>query len=392
MTSDGLRLSFPGRKQPRKGIRKIIAGILFLSAALLTAAVFALPAPRGGVISLLNRLMDASEAVNAYAYRHVPAVSAPDEGLAGALLAAAAACLAGGLTALGGRKTLGFAAGILCAGIQVYFGLSLPAALNIVLFTLFGILMTDRTDLRKALCVAAAAAVLAGVTAAAWPGTDAPTEAASEHVRDLLEPPADNAAGSLPEEEPETIRETRHTDTRALTAGSGEAEPERRYRLVTIEEEQISRPDWVDYLKIVLLLLAAAAAVILPFIPAAALNRRRRKAREARALFDSPDRSEAVCAMFRHAVKYLEKTGNGAGNIPFRDWPAEMAGNLPEKYVDSFRKCCILFEEAAYSDHEMTEAQAGQVRELLAETERLLYDQAGWRQRLRLRYLECLHE
>ena len=40
----------------------------------------------------------------------------------------------------------------------------------------------------------------------------------------------------------------------------------------------------------------------------------------------------------------------------------------------------------------MTEAQAGQVRELLAETERLLYDQAGWRQRMRLRYAECLHE
>ena len=132
--------------------------------------------------------------------------------------------------------------------------------------------------------------------------------------------------------------------------------------------------------------------MILPFIPAAALNRRRKKAREARKMFSSPDRNLAVCAMFRHAARYLDKTGHGAGNIPFREWPAALAGNMPEKYVDSFQKCCILFEKAAYSDRELTEEQAEQVRDLLAETERLLYDQAGWRERLRLRYAECLHE
>ena len=78
--------------------------------------------------------------------------------------------------------------------------------------------------------------------------------------------------------------------------------------------------------------------------------------------------------------------------MPFRDWPAAIAGKMPEKYVDSFQKCCILFEEAAYSDHGISEAQAEQVRELLAETEHLLYDRAGWRERLRLRYTECRHE
>ena len=389
MTNGKLKLIISGQKRLKTETRKTIRRILLLAAVLLTAAVILLPAGRNGVISLLNRLMDASESVNAYTYRHIPVTSTPDEELAGTLLAAVAVCL-GGALALRARKVCGFAAAILCAGTQAYFGLSLPASLNIALFTIFGIMMTDRITFRKVLC--AAAILLAGITAAGWPGTDAPTEVASERVRDLLEPAAKSDADSLSNENPDTIRETRHTDTWALTEGSGEAAAERRYRLVTIEEEQISRPKWIDYLKIVLLLLAAAAAVILPFIPAAALNRQRRKAREARTAFTSPDRSKAVCAMFRHVAKYLEKTGHGAGNAPFCDWPAEMAGKMPEKYVDSFQKCCILFEEAAYSDHGISEAQAEQVRELLAETEHLLYDQAGWRERLRLRYTECLHE
>ena len=335
--------------------------------------------------------MDASEAVNNYAYRRIPTVSAPDENLAGILLAGAVLCLAGSLI-LRARKAGGFAAALVCAGMQIYFGIALPAIWNIALFTLSGILLMDRITLRKVLCLTAAAAVLSGAAATVLPGEDEPTEKASEYLRDMLEHAAEPEAAGLPDREPDTIRETRHTNIRALTGGDREEKTQEQFRLITVEEEEISRPKWIDYLKIALLLLAAAAVIILPFIPAVALNRRRRKAREARRLFESPDRNEAICAMFRHAAKYLEKTGHGAGNMPFRRWPEAMAGKMPEKYIDSFQKCCILFEEAAYSNHEMTEAQNDRVREMLAETERLLYDGAGWRQRLRLRYSECLHE
>ena len=391
MTTEGLRLSLPGGGQLKTKRRRLTAGMLLLTAVLCAALLGLLPAARSGFAALMNAVMDASEAVNAYAYRRMPETSAPDGTLAGALLAGMLLSLAGA-AALRFRKTCGLAAAAACAGIQIYFGLSLPAPVNIAVFTLCGIAAADRITLRKALCIASAAVLLAGITAVAWHGTDEATEAASEHVRDLLEQPAGLPAAGSADREPDTIRETHHTDTRELAEGDREAQPDRQYRLITIEEEEISRPEWIDYLKAALLLLAAAAAVILPFIPAAAMNRRRKKAREARALFTSPNRNEAICAMFRHTAKYLEKTGRGAGNRPFRDWPDALEGKMPEKYVDSFRKCCILFEEAAYSDHEMTEMDAGEVRGLLAETERLLYDQAGRRQRLRLRYMECLHE
>ena len=391
MTDNGLRLITPGRVRLRTETGKRIRRLLLLSAALLTAGLLLLPAARNGLASLANRIMDASEQANAYAYRRIPAAGEPDEGMAAALIGAAGLCL-GGALAVRARRVSGLAAAILCAGAQAYFGLPLPAAWNIMLFTLAGILTADRITVRKALCIAAAAAVLAGTAAAIRPGVNVPVETASEHVRDLLEPAAEDTAGGLPEEDPDARRETQHTDTRSLTEGDRKTVAERQYRLVTVEKEQISQPEWINYLKIALLLLAASAAVILPFIPAAAVNRRRKKAREARKMFSSPDRNLAVCAMFRHAARYLDKTGHGAGNIPFREWPAALAGNMPEKYVDSFQKCCILFEKAAYSDRELTEEQAEQVRDLLAETERLLYDQAGWRERLRLRYAECLHE
>ena len=391
MTDEALRPVLPGERQPRRKIRNIVSRSLALCAAPAAAVLCLLPAARSGFASMVNRLLDASEAVNAYAYRRFPVTSAPDEGLAGVLLAAAILCLAGA-AAVRARRATGYAAAVICAVSQAFFGLSLPAAANIAVFSLCGIAVMDRIRLRNALCLAAAAVLLAGVTAAVWPGVDDAMETASEHLRDLLEPAAGPAADSQPDEEPDMIRETKHTDTKALTEGEREAQPEQQYRLVTVEEEEISRPKWVDYLKIGLLLLAAVAAVVLPFIPAAALNRRRKKARESRTAFASPDRNAAVCAMFRHIAKYLEKTGCGAGNTLFRDWPTAMTGKMPEIYIDSFQKCCILFEEAAYSDHELTEEQAGQVRDLLAETERLLYDEAGWRQRLRLRYTECLHE
>ena len=391
MKDNGLRLIIPERERLREKNRRILRRSLLPAAALFAAALFLLPAARNGLMALLNRVMEASEAVNAYAYRRIPVSSPADEVLGGILLCGAAMCL-GGAAVLRARRITGLAAVIICAGIQAWLGLSLPAAVNMAVFTLGGILAMDRMNLKKALCMIAAAMVLAGIVAAVWPGVDEPTEAVSEYVRDLLEHAAEPPEGGSPDGEPDMIRETRHTDTRSLTEGDREAEAEQQYRLITVEEEEISRPEWTDYLKIALLLLAAAAAVILPFIPAAVLNRKRRKAREARAAFDSPDRNEAVCAMFRHAAKYLDAAGFGAGNIPFCEWPEKLRGRMPEKYVDSFQKCCILFEEAAYSDHELTEAQAGKVRQMLTETERLLYDEAGWRQRLRLKYTECLHE
>ena len=55
-----------------------------------------------------------------------------------------------------------------------------------------------------------------------------------------------------------------------------------------------------------------------------------------------------------------------------------------------FAACEKLFEEAAYSTHEMKEEDRQQALALLNETEQALRQRADWKQRLRLRYRECL--
>jgi len=173
--------------------------------------------------------------------------------------------------------------------------------------------------------------------------------------------------------------------------GGQEAQPDREYRLVTVEEEQISMPHWVNYLRIGLLLLLVIALVILPFLPFLLLNARRKKALEMRKAFQSENVSEAFCAIFQHVIAWLEATGNGAGNLPYVQWSESLRHDLPEQYSDHFARCAAVFEEAAYSNHALAEEQRRQALNLLDETEQWLISRADWKQKLRLKYGKCLY-
>lgn len=359
-------------------------------AAACALALMLLPAAKGGLRALLNRLFEASEAANAYAYERLAVTDGANEALAAGLLAAIGVALVG-LAALVKSRAFALVLAAALAGGQTYVGLSLPAWANIAAFALLGLCAMRPESVRQALAFLAGAAAVALLVGVVWPGVDAPTEAASERARDMLSRAAGQTESAF-EETPESITETRHVNTRSLIAGDGESRRGNDYRLVTIEEKQIAMPHWVDYLRIVLLLLLTVAAVIVPFLPFVFLNARRRKAREARAAFDSEDAGEAVRAMFRHTSALLAATGCGAGNRPFRAWPDALNDKLPKSYVQRYAACVKLFEEAAYSDHPTDEAARARVRELLDETERLVLSRADWKEKLRLRYVECLCE
>ena len=128
------------------------------------------------------------------------------------------------------------------------------------------------------------------------------------------------------------------------------------------------------------------ALVILPFLPFVLLNRRRKKALDARKVFESGNVSEAVFAIFQHVAAWLEAMDCGGGNAPYAEWRAGLAPD----YAERFAACEKLFEEAAYSAHEMREEHRRQALDLLNETEQLLRRQADWKQRLRLKYKEWL--
>jgi hypothetical protein len=222
-------------------------------------------------------------------------------------------------------------------------------------------------------------------------GVDTGTETASEEVRDRLSQISEQITGTAAETSAGET-ETRHLHTRALENGDGEAETGQEFRLVTEEEEQISMPHWVNWLKAALLLILSAMLVVLPFAPFLVLNKRKKRAAENRKAFESENTGTAVRAIFRQVILWLEAVDAGAGNLLYRNWTEMLPADLPEGYADRFARCAADCEEALYSDHPMPEQKRRDAMELLKETESALWKRSNRRQRLYLKYWMCLVE
>ena len=365
----------------------ITAGLMALCVSLATLV----PEARHGIQALCNRLFAASEAVNAYAYDYFPVAEGQSVTLAVILIAVSLLALITLMILLRSRTMgLGIMAAItLC---QVYFGLPLPAWAGFFLYGSLALWMV-----RRPLSPRGAPAFVTVLLGAAllvmflFPGVDAATEAASEKARDHLSRMAQQITGAV-RELPEGETETRHTHTQTLQAGGREAQTGREYRLVTVEKEMISMPRIINWLKTILLFLSLIAVVILPFAPFFLLNARKKKALEARKAFASDNISEAVCAIFRQVITWLDETGHDAGNLPYREWTEMLPKDMPDGYADRFGACAEDFEEAAYSSHDLPEEKRRMALSLLKETETALFRTADWKQRLRIRYWLCLCE
>ena len=368
-----------------------LAGCLALLMLLCLLLLLLIPEARRGAMALFNRLFARSEAVNAYAYAYFPVPETQGVLLASLLIGVMLPALAA-VAFFTRSRVLLLAVAAVCTLGQAYFGLSLPVWANLLLYGFLALGMLSRPVSAGALkrCGIAALAVLLLVVLL-LPGVDAATEEASETVRDRLSRIAEQLTGSTAEL-PEGDTEVRHAHTQSLITGEGAAKTERTYRLVTVEEKQISIPHWVDYVKMILLLLLTAALVLLPFFPFLLLNARRKKARESRIVFESENVSEAQCAIFRQVIRWLDETGNGAGNLLFREWAGKLPEGLPEGYAERFALCAEDFEEAAYSRHTLPEEKRERALSLLRETEETLWRKAGRRQRFRLKYWMCLRE
>ena len=381
-TAAGIRES-AGRKK-KKAILICLSLLLLMLLCLLL-----IPAARLGAQTLCNRLFAASEQVNDYIYDRFPVPAEQPVGPAVLILAVSLALLIG-LLFLSGSRLLALAVAAGCAVFQMYFGLAFPGWLNVLLFAAFALWMIGRVpDCREALILLGTVLAVSLAVAVVYPGVDAATETASERARDFLSRMSQQVTGAV-REAPEGENEVRRANTQSLIQGEREAGAAKEYRLETIEEEQISMPRWINYLKIILLLLAVIILLILPFLPFLWLNSRRKKAQEVRSVFASENVREAVCAIFRQTVAWLEAMGLGAGNLLYRDWAQHLPDRMRPGFEQRFSQCAALFEEAAYSDHAMAEDQRQQVLSLLDETQEAMLARADWKQKMRLKYGECL--
>ena len=362
------------------------AGILLCILLLLL-----IPEARRSAQALSNRAFAASEAVNSYVYRYFPVPENQSVFPAVILLVSIFILLLTLAVMLHSRLTvLGMTAAFTL--FQVYFGLAFPAWITIPVYGLSALWMLKRPVSRRALIsYGALLLTVSGIVILLLPGTDAATETASETVRDHLTRMAEQITGSL-WETPDAETETRHIHTRSMQTGDRASEAEQEFRLETVEEEQISEPDRIHWIRTILLLILTVALVTLPFAPFLLLNARKKKVRKTREAFASENVNEAVRAAFQQIIRWLEATGHGAGNRLYRDWRGLLPEDLPDHYPDRFAQCAADYEEAIYSNHVMPEEKRRTVLALLKETETALWNRADRKQRLYLKYWMGLYE
>ena len=366
-----------------------------LSAAALGAAAFLLPLVRAGGALLVNRLYAASEAANAYAYFYltVPGVSEP-----AALRAVwtALGLLLGALCALAAaRRWAALALFLAVAALEGYFGLTPARWENLLLFAALAAALLRRpvTARRAASALAPAAAALLLVLLLA-PRPIAPVERYSEHLRDELAIRASAALPDAPPPEAETNRTHRESRQREEQAQTDPALEQAQQGFVhqTEQEREISLPHRVDYLRIALLLLAVAALLLVPFLPFLLLTRAQRRTDALRAAFDAEDNAAAIRAAFTHLMDWLRCCGLQTDNRPFAQCAGAVKTLLPDALAARYADAAAIWQEAAYSDHAMTDEQRRAVRALLRDAAHALYERADRRTRLRIKYWDCLCE
>lgn len=112
---------------------------------------------------------------------------------------------------------------VFMAGLQIYFGVSLPAWINLPLFGLLGaVCLADPRKPCIVLTYIGSMALIAAVVFLLAPGVHEPTELASEQVRDrlsLVEP----WTATLTETPPDVL-ETRHENRVTLDFGAQEGQ------------------------------------------------------------------------------------------------------------------------------------------------------------------------
>lgn len=353
--------------------------------------LYLIPEAKMGVQALCNRIFLASEAVNAYMYELFPVAESQSVTLAIVLLVIAAAMLIAAVCLFRSRLPALMLAAVLTLA-QIYFGLTPPDWAVILMYTLLAIKMMIRPINRQglpALCVCLIVVTL--LVALFLPGIDSATESASETVRDHLSRLSEQITGSVHEDHPADSA-ARHVFTQSLITGDGEAQFSHTFRLETVEEEQISIPHWVNYLKIILLLLLTAMLLSLPFLPFLLINARQKKAREAQKVFYSENVNEAVCAIFQQIIQWMDLTGHGSANRLYREWTAYLPEMMPAGYAERFAVCAEDFERAVYSTHTLSEEQREHALILLKETAQTLYAAADRKKRLYLKYWMCMCE
>ena len=355
-------------------------------------ALLLIPAVNDGAKLLANRLLSASEAVNAYAY-HYFAVSATDEAGVVRFALIVASVFLGVICSMAKSRAWTVLLFLAAAFLEAYFGVTPGAWRNVFLFAvLAALLVCGKSELKSAVVVLAGLAIVVLAVFLIAPRPNAAVEAYSEKLRDELgavtmsvtqqSTPQRAETNSTHQESRQHEEASRADDLREASVQEFERQRE--------AEQEISLPHRIDYLKIVLWMLLIVVLLVVPFLPFLLGSRARRRTAEKRAAFADADNAAAIRAMFAHTMDWLRSGGLQTDNRPYSQCGEAIKAITDADYAAQFADAVPIWQEAAYSGHAMSDEQRQTVRELLDRTSSMLYEKANKRTRFRMNYVACL--
>lgn len=119
----------------------------------------------------------------------------------------------------------------------------------------------------------------------------------------------------------------------------------------------------------ILFLALAALTLALLFVPAIIKDRAEKKRGNARLGLDDPDHSAAIRAMYLYMLRWR---------------------TMADTDVEIPTEVYAIWQEAAFSDHTMKEAQRETIHAYMKETAERVWKEADWKKRLIIRYRICL--
>lgn len=184
--------------------------------------------------------------------------------------------------------------------------------------------------------------------------------------------------------------ETRHENLKDISSGSAAAQRLDSFHIVSQDQEEISLPAREDLWKTILLLLLVPLLLFLPFLPFVWMAGRTKEAHIKRSALSASDEKAACMCAFSLVIAYLDAERIGEKNSLYIDRLRNIDG-ISGEYREQYTSCAHMWQEMVYSKNAVICDRRPFV-DLLENTEKWLYNNAGTRERARLKYVLALHE
>ena len=126
--------------------------------------------------------------------------------------------------------------------------------------------------------------------------------------------------------------------------------------------------------------------LLILFVPSVIHDRLEKKRKKNRAGIDSDDPAEAVRAMFPYTVRWLRVYGLDGRETMFSAYTAKAEKEISFSYARQYEKMLELWNEAAFSDHEITMGRSEEMRSFMDMTIQMTKEKISRKERAKVRF------